>query len=121
MKYLLIILLLLTNSIFAQTSISTAINNGNSKELSSYFNSTVDMTVPEANGSYSKSQSEMIIKDFFKKYKPILFKINQEGSYNNSLFTIGILYTKKGNFRTYYMLRKIDNKYLIHQLQFEIN
>ncbi len=101
-------------------NIAAAISAGDSKKLASYFNSSIDLTVPGYDGTYSKSQSEMIVKDFFAKYPPVSFKINQQGSSNEgSQFAVGTLMTKSVTFRTYFLIKKINNSPLIHQLQFE--
>ena len=101
-------------------SIAAAINAGDSKKLASYFNSSIDLTVPGTDGIYSKSQSEMIVKNFFTKYPPITFKINQQGSSSEgSQFAVGTLTTKTNVFRTYFLIKKVNNIPLIHQLQFE--
>jgi hypothetical protein len=101
-------------------NIVLAITAGDAKKLASYFNSTVDLTVPSGDGTYSKSQAEMIVKNFFTQYPPVSFKINQQGSSNEgSQFSIGTLITKTAKFRTYFLLKKVNGTSLIHQLQFE--
>jgi len=101
-------------------SIVVAITAGDAKKLATYFNSTVDLTVPASDGTYSKSQAEMIVKNFFTQYPPVSFKINQQGSSNEgSQFSIGTLITKTSKFRTYFLLKKVNGVMLIHQLQFE--
>ena len=101
-------------------NIVAAITVGDAKKLSAYFNSTVDLTVPTGDGTYSKSQAEMIVKNFFTQYPPVSFKINQQGSSNEgSQFSIGTLITKTAKFRTYFLLKKVNGVMLIHQLQFE--
>ena len=72
-----IILLAVTTTIsasllFYQTDdiipqISSAIKSGEASSVSKYFNSTLDLTTPESEGTYSKTQAEMILKDFFTK------------------------------------------------------
>lgn len=102
------------------SSVAAAINAGDSKKLASYFNSSIDLTVPGTDGIYSKSQSEMIVKNFFTKYTPLTFKINQQGSSSEgSQFAVGTLTTKTNVFRTYFLIKKVNNIPLIHQLQFE--
>ncbi len=102
------------------TNIVAAITAGDAKKLAVYFNSTVDLTVPSGDGTYSKSQAEMIVKNFFSQYPPVSFKINQQGSSNEGAqFSIGTLLTKTAKFRTYILLKKINGIPLIHQLQFE--
>jgi hypothetical protein len=102
-------------------NIAAAISAGDSKKLASYFNSTVDLTIPSGDGTYSKSQAEMIVKNFFTQYPPVSFKINQQGSSNEgSQFSIGTLVTKSSKFRTYFLLKKVNGVPLIYQLQFEV-
>ena len=101
-------------------SVAAAINSGDSKKLASYFNSSIDLTVPGTEGTYSKSQAEMIVKDFFTKNPPVSFKINQQGSSNEgSQFAVGTLLTKSTTYKTYFLIKKVNNVPLIHQLQFE--
>ncbi len=76
--------------------IKNAIINGNEKELAIHFNTTLDLSVPGKDGTYSKVQAELIIKDFFEKNKPKSFKINHEGSSNDgSKYAIGTLTTSQ--------------------------
>jgi hypothetical protein len=101
-------------------NIVAAITAGDAKKLSDYFNSSVDLTIPSGDGTYSKFQAEMMVKNFFKQYPPVSFKINQQGSSNEgSQFSIGTLVTKTAKFRTYFLLKKVNGTPLIYQLQFE--
>jgi hypothetical protein len=100
--------------------IVAAISSGDSKTLAIYFNKTIDITVPEKEGTFSKEQAELIIKDFFAKNLPKSFKMNNQGSSKGgTLFTIGSLVTAQGKFRTYFLIKQIADKYYIQQLQFE--
>ena len=53
-------------------NIAAAISSGNSKELATYFDNTVEVKIANKEGAYSKSQAEAIIKDFFTKNPPTL-------------------------------------------------
>jgi hypothetical protein len=102
-------------------NIVAAIAAGDAKKLATYFNSSVDLTIPSGDGTYSKSQAEMIVKNFFAQYPPVSFKINQQGSSNEgSQFSIGTLVTKMAKFRTYFLIKKTNGVPLIYQLQFEV-
>ena len=82
--------------------IATAIKNGNSAAIASFFNKTVDLTLPKNEGVFSKSQAEIILKNFFTTNKPTDFKVVHDGeSKNNTLYSIGNLITANGVFRTY--------------------
>lgn len=101
-------------------SVASAIKSGDAKALAAYFNSSIDLTVPGSDGTYSKSQAEMIVKNFFATNKPVSFSINQNGnSSEGSQYSIGTLVTAKIKFRTYFLVKKIGGKPLITQLQFE--
>lgn len=135
MKYLAIISLLLVSFRLSATPIDTTVNfdpqdingsiascirSGDANALSNYFNATIDLTVPGDEGTYSKSQAAIIVKNFFSQYKPVTFTVNQQGSSGEgSQFAIGTLKTANGNFRTYYLLKKNGGQQQIFQLQFE--
>ncbi|HOV10815.1 MAG TPA: DUF4783 domain-containing protein [Bacteroidales bacterium] len=102
------------------SAVASAINAGDAKKLASYFSPSIDLTLPGTEGTYSKSQAEMIIKDFFTKYPPVSFKINQQGSSNEgSQFAVGTMISKAATFKTYFLIKKRDGFPLLHQLQFE--
>ena len=92
-------------------AVASAIKAGDAKALSLYFNSSVDLTAPGVDGTYSKSQAEMIVKNFFALNKPVSFSINQNGnSSEGSQYSIGTLVTAKGKFRTYFLVKKVSGK-----------
>lgn len=100
--------------------ISTAIKTGNSKELSKYFASNVDLTLPGYEGVYSKAQAELIVKEFFNKNTPKSFSIIHQGaSKDGSQYSIGNLVSGNGKYRTYFLLKKSADKFVIQQLRFE--
>lgn len=102
------------------TEVISYIKVANIKELSKNFNTTIDLLLPSVEGSYSKTQAELIVKNFFEKNPPKSLTIKHQGSSNDgSLYAIGTYSTDKLNYRTYILLKKINDKYLIHQLQFE--
>lgn len=102
------------------TEVISYIKVANIKELSKNFNTTIDLLLPSVEGSYSKTQAELILKDFFEKNPPKNLTVKHQGSSNDgSLYAIGTYSTDKLNYRTYILLKKINDKYLIHQLQFE--
>ncbi len=100
--------------------IAEAIRKGNVNDLSNYFNSTIDLTIPGKEGSFSKAQAAQIVKEFFTKYPPKTFEVKHQGSSSDgSNYTIGSLVTPKGKFRTYYLIKNVSGKYYIQQLMFE--
>jgi hypothetical protein len=101
-------------------NVTNAIRKGSASELAVYFNSSIDLTVPDKEGSFSKAQAEQIVKDFFTKNTPKSFEIKHQGkSADGSNYAIGTLVTNTGHFRTYFLIKSIANKSYIQQLQFD--
>ena len=104
------------------SKIASAIKAGDAKELAAYFHSNIELTVLENDGTYSKSQAEIIIKDFFTKYPPKDFSINHNGSSKDlSQFFIGSYKTtnQQKSYRIYFLMKSLSNKMLIQQLQIQ--
>ena len=99
--------------------ISNAIKSGNSKAIAAYFADNVDLKILTQEDVYSKSQAELIIKDFFSKHPVKSFKIVHSSSKNDSQFAIGSLETSTGKFRVYFLLKKSAAKQLIQQFRIE--
>lgn len=55
--------------------LETVINSGFSRELTRYFDNGVELNINGVQGQYSKSQAELVLRDFFKKYPAQQFKI----------------------------------------------
>lgn len=101
-------------------NIADAIRKGNATELSQYFYTTIDLSVQEKEGTFSKAQAEQVLKDFFSKNTPKIFEIKHQGnSSDGSNYVIGNLVTSKGNFRVYFLIKNIGGKQYLQQLQIE--
>jgi len=99
--------------------ISIAFKAGNSAELSKYLNSTVELLLLEKEDFYKKNVAETILHDFFNEYKTKDFTIRHQGAKNDAQYAIGNLKTENGDFRVYFLLKKIDQELLIHQIRIE--
>jgi hypothetical protein len=101
-------------------SVAAAIQAGNAKQLAQYFDSNVDITVYNKEEMYSKTQAEMVVKDFFAKNSPASFKIIHKGASNQgSEYAIGTLVTSVGSFRTYIYIKQKGTSYFIQEIRFE--
>jgi hypothetical protein len=104
------------------TEVSNALKTGNAKTLASYFHSSLDLTIQKTEGTYSKSQAEQMIQNFFTSYKPVNYKTNHNGSSSDgSKYVIGRLDTQNGSFRVYLLFKNIGGKELIQTLRFEVS
>lgn len=99
--------------------ISIAIKTGNAVELSKYMNSTIELLLLDKEDFYKKSVAETILKDFFVEYQAKDFIIRHQGAKNDAQYAIGNLKTAKGDFRVYFLLKKVDQELLIHQIRIE--
>ena len=102
--------------------INKAIRNGDAIELSSFFNTSVEIVLPNDEGTYSKVQAQMILSLFFEKNPGKSFFVKQEGSSpNNTQFVIGTYQSLNNrSFRVYYVTKKVGNRDLIQHLEFEL-
>lgn len=99
--------------------IGLAIQTGNSKELSKYFDNTVEITIGENEETYSKAQAEMVLKDFFTKNRPASFKLIHNGTSQGLQYGIGILITDKGSYRSTIFLKPKGTGNFIQEIRFE--
>jgi len=99
--------------------ISIAIKAGNAAELSKYMNSTIELLLLNKEDFYKKNVAETILKDFFNEYQTKDFTIRHQGAKNDAQYAIGNLKTEKGDFRVYFLLKKVDQELLIHQIRID--
>jgi len=99
--------------------IAIAIKAGNSAELAKYMNSTVELLLLDKEDFYKKNVAETILKDFFNDYHTKDFIIRHQGATNEAQYAIGNLKTEKGDFRVYFLLKKVNQELLIHTIRIE--
>ena len=99
--------------------ISVAIKAGNAAEMAKYMNSTVELLLLDKEDFFKKNMAEAILKDFFNTYQTKDFIIRHQGAKNEAQYAIGNLKTEKGDFRVYFLLKKVDQELLIHTIRIE--
>jgi hypothetical protein len=100
-------------------NILNAIKTGNADKLSEYFDNNVDLKILEKENIYSKSQATILVKDFFKNYKPTNMDLSHEGGPENARFAICNLNTNQGKFRVYFLFKTINSKSVIQKFRIE--
>jgi len=102
-------------------AIGTALSEGDAAGISRYFGPSVDITINSSTSTYSKTQGELVLRDFLSKNPVIDF--NVEHSTNSSVrpatFTIGFLNTKNGRYKVYMWLKPRDRGYVLKEIRFE--
>jgi len=96
-----------------------AMKGGNASEIAKYFDNTVEINMPDKTASYSKSQGELVLKDFFNSNSVKAFEVIHKGENAGSQYCIGTLLTKNGAFRTTIFMKKKGDKQVLQGITFE--
>ena len=75
--------------------------------------------MPDKSNSYSKSQAELVLKDFFNNNPVKSFEVLHKGENAGSQYCIGTLVTKGGSFRTTIFMNQKGDKQLLQEIRFE--
>ena len=100
-------------------AVISAIRAGNVTQLSSFFDVRVEISLPDKSDTYSKSQAEMVISDFFNTRGVQNFKITQQGESGGTFFCAGFLQTRSGNFRTTLFFKQKGEKHFLQEIRFQ--
>jgi hypothetical protein len=97
-----------------------ALKTGNTAQIVKYFDATIDITVPGNSNNYSKSQAELVLKDFFATNPVKNFEVKHKGENSGSQYCIGNLVTKNGVFRTTIYMKQRGDRQLLQEIRFEV-
>lgn len=118
------ILLGLPSEISAQEvtdEVNAALKIGDADKLSKHFNSSLDISLPDTDQTMSSSHATQVMKSFFKENPPKSYSVNHIGSSRDATkYIIGTYKSGSKSYKTYALLKKNNEKYLIVQLQFEV-
>jgi hypothetical protein len=96
-----------------------AMKTGNTAQIIKYFDNTIEITMPDKSNSYSKSQAELVLKDFFNTNAVKTFEVIHKGENAGSQYCIGTLITKNGSFRTTIFMKQKGERQLLQEIRFE--
>ncbi len=97
----------------------TAIKSGNAEQVAVYFDNNVEISMPDKSNSYSKSQAEIVLKDFFSSNPVKGFEVIHKGQNAGSQYCIGSLLTKNGSYRTTIFMKQKGDNQVLQELRFE--
>lgn len=97
----------------------SALKSGNAGQLAKYFDTRVDISLPNKSDNFSRNQAEMILKDFFASNEVKGFVVQHKGGSNESQYRIGLLQTRNGNFRTKVFMKQKGNQQLVQEIVFQ--
>jgi hypothetical protein len=96
------------------------IKKGDAHELARTFSSSVEMTILGEDNSYSNTQAESVLTDFFKNNQPKSVKIiHRIASNPNYRFAVLLLTTGKGIYRTSFSLENVKGRFELNELRIE--
>lgn len=97
----------------------TAFKKGSSVELGKFLSDNVELIIMNSTSNGDKATSESTMNSFFTQNKVSNFNVNHQGKKGESGFVIGTLNTSTGNYRVNCFMKKIGDKYLIHQIRID--
>jgi Domain of unknown function (DUF4783) len=96
-----------------------AIKTGNASQMAKFFDASVEISMPDKSNSYSRSQAEMVLKDFFSTNSVKSFEVIHKGENAGSQYCIGTLQTKNGTYRTTIFMKQRKDFQVLQELRFE--
>ena len=101
-------------------NIAANIRKGDASSLSKYFGANVEISIKDVQNSYSKSQAEAVLKNFFSVHAPKSFTVVHQGqSPEGAKYFIGTLSTSAGTYRTYVYAKQVSATFVIQEIRFE--
>ena len=101
-------------------NIAAFIRKGDASGLAKSFGTNVEISMKDAQNSYSKSQAEAVLKNFFSIHVPKTFVVIHQGqSPEGAKYFIGTLSTSAGTYRTYVYAKQVNNAFVIQEIRFE--
>lgn len=97
----------------------SAMRIGNAANIANFFDNTVEINLPDKSNAYSKSQAELVLKDFFNANQVKNFEVIHKGENAGSQFCIGTLVTKTGTYRTTIFMKQRGDKQVLQEITFE--
>jgi hypothetical protein len=96
-----------------------ALKAGSAKELVKYLNQSVDINLNGNFNTYSRTQAEFVLRDFFKKHSVSDFKIVHTGSSKGGLqFAIGRYVSTGESYNVLIRVKEVENTHLVHEISF---
>jgi Domain of unknown function (DUF4783) len=116
-------LALLAPAVHAQSdpfaAVRSALQNGSSRAVSQYFGGAVEIGFDGEKQSYSATQAEFVLKDFFAKNSPATFELVHQGSSSGGIkYAIGRYAGKSGSYRVYIKLKPVQGGQQIDTIDF---
>ena len=99
--------------------IKAAIKAGNIDQLGKYFNQSIDVNIEGNLNTFSKTQANFAIGEFFKGHPPTDFTIVHNGSSEGGLqYAIGKFISNRESYTVLIRIKEASGARLIHEISF---
>jgi hypothetical protein len=99
--------------------IANALQTGNTVELASMFNSSIELVTPTASNVYTRDQAKIILDNFFKMNPPLKASMSHETNGSKSAMLIFDLTTKNGNYRVTIVANTANGGFIINEFKIQ--
>ncbi|GAB3008433.1 hypothetical protein GCM10027051_05920 [Niabella terrae] len=96
------------------------LKSGSAEKVAANAGKNLTLNVQGKSSTYSKTQAQQIIKDFFSKNSVKGFELKHKGSSPSGHYAIGTLSTGNGNYRVNIFMKNEGSKEVIKELRFQL-
>jgi hypothetical protein len=97
-----------------------AIQSGDASRISNFFDSRVDISLPDGLSSFSKAQAHMVMKNFFSKNGGVKsFELKSRSIQKNQQSIVGILQTNKSRYRATFFMVGVGGDIILKEIRFQ--
>lgn len=102
------------------SNVRSAVKAGSSKDLARNFNKVIELTLDGKDATtYSNTQAEFVMKNFFSKNTPMDFSYSHQGaSEKGQRYAIGTYTSKSGSYTVLVRLKETNGQFLIQSMNF---
>lgn len=106
----------------AFSSLERAFKEGDTKKIVSHIDDKLLLEINRLESVYSKSQAELILKDFFDKNKPKDFSVKSKSLTKGNYALLGTLNTENNKrYRVSIKLRELGNYFVLDKIAITAN
>jgi hypothetical protein len=100
-------------------NVKAAMKAGSAKELAKFLHESVDLNLDNNQNTYSKTQAEFVLRDFFKANPVSDFTILHKGSSKSGQpYAIGQYKSGADKYRVFMKFKMAGSQQLIHEISF---
>lgn len=96
-----------------------AFKRGNAQDLAYFFGNKINLVIQNRSADVDRMAAEKTLALFFSANKVSKFTVNHTGKRDDSGYLIATMNTTGGTYRVNCFCRKVQNKYIIHQIRID--